>query len=162
MTAKSKTHPGVTALFPGSFNPFTMGHKSLVDRALSFCDKVIILIGFNVEKGIENKAEILRRMEEIRALYSAEPRVSVDIFSGLTGTYAVQAGVDFILRGVRNVSDFEYERNMADANRNLFGVETVILPSLPELSWISSSAVRELKHFGADVSGLTPIDPCNH
>lgn len=101
-------------------------------------------------------------MEEIRALYSEEPRVSVDIFSGLTGTYAVQAGVDFILRGVRNVSDFEYERSMADANRNLFGVETVILPSLPELSWISSSAVRELKHFGADVAGLTPIDPCNH
>lgn len=150
MTPKSEPR---VALFPGSFNPFTRGHESLVRRALTFCDRVVIAVGVNIGKDPED-AE--RNCEAIRMIFDREPRVEVTTYTGLTGELARRTGAAILLRGVRNAADFEYERNMADANRNLFGIETVILPTLPELSWISSSTARELERFGYDPHELLP------
>lgn len=150
MTPRSEAR---VALFPGSFNPFTRGHESLVRRALTFCDSVVIAVGVNIGKDPED-AE--RNCAAIRRTFATEPRVEVTSYSGLTGELAKRTGATFLLRGARNAADFEYERNMADANRNLFGIETVILPTLPELSWISSSTARELERFGYDPHELLP------
>ena len=150
MTRKSEPR---VALFPGSFNPFTRGHESLVRRALTFCDRVVIAVGVNIGKDPED-AE--RNCEAIRRVFTDDPNVDVTSYTGLTGDLARRTGATFLLRGARNAADFEYERNMADANRNLFGIETVILPTLPELSWISSSIARELSRFGHDPKELLP------
>lgn len=150
MTRKSEPR---VALFPGSFNPFTRGHESLVRRALTFCDRVVIAVGVNIGKDPED-AE--RNCEAIRHVFTDDPNVDVTSYTGLTGDLARRTGATFLLRGARNAADFEYERNMADANRNLFGIETVILPTLPELSWISSSTARELSRFGHDPKELLP------
>ena len=150
MTRKSEPR---VALFPGSFNPFTRGHESLVRRALAFCDRVVIAVGVNIGKDPED-AE--RNCANIRRVFDGNPAVEVTSYTGLTGDLAKRTGATFLLRGARNAADFEYERNMADANRNLFGIETVILPTLPELSWISSSTARELSRFGYDPTELLP------
>lgn len=152
MTPKSDVGRRI-ALFPGSFNPFTRGHESLVTRALSICDGVTIAIGINIEK---MNADTESRVRAIRDLYAGDPRIDVVTYSELTGELAKRLGCAFILRGVRNTSDFEYEMNMADTNRRLFGIETVLLPALPELAWISSSTARELERFGHDISELLP------
>lgn len=143
-----------TALFPGSFNPFTIGHKSLVDRTLQFADRIIIALGINLDK--TDQSDIEDRVNGIKAIFKNEPAVEVITYSTLTGQLAKDVKADFIVRGVRNAADFEYEMNLATANRNLFGIETVILPTLPYLSWISSSTVRELDRFGYDTSELLP------
>lgn len=150
MTPKSEPR---VALFPGSFNPFTRGHESLVRRGLTFCDRVVIAVGVNIGKDPEDAG---RNCEAIRMIFDTEPRVEVTTYTGLTGELARRTGAAILLRGARNAADFEYERNMADANRNLFGIETVILPTLPELSWISSSTARELERFGYDPHELLP------
>ena len=110
-------------------------------------------IGVNLEK---DSGDAEKRVDEIRRIFSDEPRVEVTSYSGLTGELVKSRGASFILRGVRNATDFDYETAMADANRNMFGVETVILAATPELAWISSSAMRELHHYGKDVSNLLP------
>ena len=144
-----------TALFPGSFRPFTRGHSSIVERGLRLFDRVVIALGINIDKDPEGHgaAEAVR---EIAALYAGEPRVEVISYRGLTVDAARDCGAEFLLRGVRSVKDFEYERDMADVNRKLSGVETVLLYSLPELSAVSSSVVRELERFGADTSEFLP------
>lgn len=143
-----------TILFPGSFNPFTLGHKSLVDRVLPLFDKVVIAIGHNAEK--TRNADIAQRIHDISQIYSHEPRVEVTAFSGLTVDACNSLGAQWMLRGVRSVADFEYERNLADINRRLAGVETLLLFTLPEYAAISSSVVRELQHYGRDVSEFLP------
>lgn len=153
MIPKSDAAGRRIALFPGSFNPFTRGHESLVTRALSMCDGVTIAIGINIEK---KDADTEIRVRAIRDLYAGDPRIDVVTYSELTGELAKRLGCAFILRGVRNTADFEYEMNMADTNRRLFGIETVLLPALPELAWISSSTARELERFGHNVSELLP------
>ena len=153
MIPKSDATGRRIALFPGSFNPFTRGHESLVTRALSMCDSVTIAIGINIEK---MNSDTESRVRAIRDLYAGDPRIDVVTYSELTGELAIRLGCAFILRGVRNTADFEYEMNMADTNRRLFGIETVLLPALPELAWISSSTARELERFGHDVSELLP------
>lgn len=153
MIPKSDAAGRRIALFPGSFNPFTRGHESLVTRALSMCDGVTIAIGINIEK---KDADPESRVRAIRDLYAGDPRIDVITYSELTGELAKRLGCAFILRGVRNTADFEYEMNMADVNRRLFGIETVLLPALPELAWISSSTARELERFGHDISELLP------
>lgn len=150
MTPKSEPR---VALFPGSFNPFTRGHESLVRRALTFCDRVVIAVGVNIGKDSEDTQ---RNCDAIRKTFAGDSRIEVTSYSGLTGELARRTGAAILLRGARNAADFEYERNMADANRNLFGIETVILPTLPELSWISSSTARELERFGYDPHELLP------
>ena len=142
------------ALFPGTFDPFTLGHQSLVKRVLTCADAVVIAIGINEKKQTYYTLE--QRVSAIRALYAEEPRVKVIIYSGLTVDVAQQEQASFILRGVRSVIDFEYEKAIADVNRQLTGIETLLLFTEPAYAHISSSVVRELLHFGKDVSAFLP------
>lgn len=142
------------ALFPGTFDPFTLGHQSLVERVLTCVDEVVIAIGINEKKRTYYTLE--QRVEAIRKLYADEPRVKVITYSGLTVDAAQQEGASFILRGVRSVIDFEYEKSIADVNRQLTGIETLLLFTEPAYAHISSSVVRELLHFGKDVSAFLP------
>lgn len=141
-------------LFPGSFDPFTIGHKSLVDRALPLFDRIIIAVGENDSKS--SVADVDDRIEAIARLYGDDPRVEVIAYSGLTVDACRRHQARWLLRGVRSVTDFEYERAMADVNRMLAGIETVILYSLPEYSSVSSSIVRELEKYGQDTSDFVP------
>ena len=142
------------ALFPGTFDPFTLGHQSLVKRVLTCADTVVIAIGINEKKQTYYTLE--QRVSAIRALYTEEPRVKVITYSGLTVDVAQQERASFILRGVRSVIDFEYEKAIADVNRQLTGIETLLLFTEPAYAHISSSVVRELLHFGKDVSAFLP------
>ena len=142
------------ALFPGTFDPFTLGHQSLVKRVLTCADAVVIAIGINEKKQTYYTLE--QRVSAIRALYAEEPRVKVITYSGLTVDVAQQERASFILRGVRSVIDFEYEKAIADVNRQLTGIETLLLFTEPAYAHISSSVVRELLHFGKDVSAFLP------
>ena len=142
------------ALFPGTFDPFTLGHQSLVKRVLTCADAVVIAIGINEKKQTYYTLE--QRVSAIRALYTEQPRVKVITYSGLTVDVAQQEQASFILRGVRSVIDFEYEKAIADVNRQLTGIETLLLFTEPAYAHISSSVVRELLHFGKDVSAFLP------
>ena len=142
------------AIFPGTFDPFTIGHDALVRRALILVDEIYIAIGINTEKRTMHTLE--ERIERIAALYKTEPRIHVVSYEGLTTDFAQSIGAQFIVRGVRNTIDFEYERNIADVNRMLTGIETILLISEPEYAAISSSVVRELAHFGKDISKYLP------
>lgn len=138
------------AVFPGSFDPFTIGHKSIVERALPLFDRIIVAVGYNENKISAN--DVGDRLEMIRKCFPGESRVEVTSYSGLTVDFARRTGAEFILRGVRSVADFEAERNLADVNRRISGIETILLPSLPELGYVSSSMVRELTNNGYDVT----------
>ncbi|MBQ2856938.1 MAG: pantetheine-phosphate adenylyltransferase [Bacteroidaceae bacterium] len=142
------------AIFPGSFDPFTLGHHSIVKRALVFMDEVIIGIGINEDKRCLMSVD--KRVESIRKLYADEPRVKVFPYSGLTVDFAQNQGAKIIIRGIRTVKDFEYEEGIADINRKLSGIDTVFLFSEPDFSAFSSSVVRELLHYGKDVSAFLP------
>lgn len=142
------------AIFPGSFDPFTLGHHSIVMRTLAFMDEVIIGIGFNESK--KGLLTLEKKMEGIRKVYADEPRVKVLAYSGLTVDFAREHEAEVIVRGIRSVKDFEYEEGIADINRKLSGIETVFLFTEPEYSAISSSVVRELLHYGKDVSMFLP------
>ena len=144
-----------TGIFVGSFNPFTVGHDSIVRRALPLFDRLIIgVVGDNVRKPDMPSAE--ERMQVIRDLYADEKRIEVKPYFGLTMDFAKAEGAQFIVKGVRSVSDFEYEQWQADINRRLGGIETILLYSEPELASVSSSALRELAHFGVDISEFLP------
>lgn len=143
-----------TVLFPGSFSPFTRGHASLVERALKLFDNVVIAIGYNAAK--PGSVPMEERIAAIETLYETEPRVRVIAYSGLTVDACRAEGAGWMLRGVRSVTDFEYERNLADVNRMISGIDTVILFTLPELAAVSSSVVRELEANGHDVSAFLP------
>ena len=144
-----------TGIFVGSFNPFTVGHDSNVRRALPLFDRLVIgVVGDNVHKPDMPSAE--ERMQVIRDLYADEKGIEVKPYFGLTMDFAKAEGAQFIVKGVRSVSDFEYEQWQADLNRRLGGVETILLYTEPELASVSSSALRELSHFGVDVSEFLP------
>ncbi|MCM1522131.1 MAG: pantetheine-phosphate adenylyltransferase [Muribaculaceae bacterium] len=143
-----------TILFPGSFDPFTLGHKSLVDRALPLCDRLVIAIGRNAAK--PGSVPVEERMERIKALYADEPRVEVMAYDGLTVDACGACGARWMLRGVRTVADYEYERTLATINHELSGIDTLILFTLPGLEAVSSSVVRELASYGKDVSRFLP------
>lgn len=148
-----------TALFAGSFDPFTIGHRSIVERGLELFDSIVIGIGYNENKKGEWSVE--ERVKAISDYWKDSENVSVEAFTGLTVDFAKKIGAEFLLRGVRSALDFEYERNLADTNRALAGIETVLLYSLPQLSFITSSMVRELIHNGINpeeyISGAFPI-----
>ena len=147
-----------TGIFVGSFNPFTVGHHSIVTRALPLFDQLVIgVVGDQVHKPDMPPAQ--ERMDVIKALYADEPRISVKPYYGLAIDFARQQGAQFIVKGVRSVKDFEYEREQADTNRMLSGVETILLCAEPQLANVSSSLVRELQHFGTDVSRFLPNMP---
>ena len=144
-----------TGVFVGTFDPFTIGHDSIVRRALPLFDRLVIgVVGDNVHKPGMSPAP--HRVDAIAAVYADEPRVSVKVFEGLAMDFAREEGAQFIVKGVRSVSDFEYEQWQADFNRRLGGIETILLYCEPELASVSSSAVRELSHFGVDVSQFLP------
>lgn len=142
------------AIFPGSFDPFTVGHASIVERGLPLFDEIVIGVGIN-----ENKCTLYspeERVAQIQACYAGEPRVRVVAYDDLTIDLARRCGAGFILRGLRSVKDFEYERDIANMNHRLAGIETVLLFTEPQFSSISSSVVRELIAFGKDVKDFLP------
>ena len=139
----------------GSFDPFTIGHHSIVRRALPLFDRLVIgVVGDNVNKQYLKPAE--QRLQAIRQLYANESAIDVKPYYGLAIDFAKQEGAQFIVKGVRTVSDFEYEQWQADFNRQLGGIETILLYAEPHLSSVSSSALRELSHFGVDISPFLP------
>ena len=142
------------AIFPGSFDPFTVGHHSIVMRALPLFDKIVVAIGTNAAKYAMMSES--RRVEALRELYADNEKIEVISYEGLTVDAAKMCGAKFILRGVRMIQDFEYEKNLAEVNRGISGLETVLLYTLPEFGHISSSIVRELIRYGRDVSSLLP------
>lgn len=143
------------AIFAGSFDPFTIGHKNIVDRALaSVADEIIIAIGINYEKKYMFSLE--ERLQAIRTVFQNEPRVRVETYEGLTTDYAKRVGGSFLLRGVRSVKDYEFERDMAEVNRRLTGIETVLLFTDAQYSCVSSSMVRELISYHQDVKEFLP------
>lgn len=144
-----------TALFPGSFDPFTRGHADIVRRGLQLFDHIVIAVGYNEQK--QGWIPVEERVRALRALYHDEPRISVESYSNLTVDFAKAHDIHFILRGVRTHKDFEYEMGMADVNRQLAeDIETVVLFSDPSLANISSSVVREVAHFGRDIQQWLP------
>ncbi len=148
------------AIFPGSFNPFTIGHLDIVERGLTLFDEVVIAVGKNYDKQFSSSKD--ERASMLIDLFRREPRVSVEWMDGLTIDFAHRHDAQFILRSVRSLKDYEYERDMAEANRLLsareYGkpVETVLLFARPDLAYISSSLVRELKGYGRNVDDLLP------
>jgi pantetheine-phosphate adenylyltransferase len=144
-----------TALFPGSFDPFTRGHEAVVREGLEIFDRVVIGIGSNSEK--HGLLTIGNRARLVMDLYEGEPRVEVAVYEGLTCGFCREAGIKFLLRGMRNAVDFEYERNMMTVNRMLFPeITTVLLFTPPELAAVSSSMIRELLRFGGDPTEMMP------
>ncbi len=142
------------ALFPGSFDPFTRGHESIVRRALPLFDRFVIAIGVNADKHAFMTME--QRKAWIEQVFKDDPRVEVITYSGMTVDVAKDVGAEFIVRGVRLIQDFENEKHLAEVNRDLTGIETILLYTLPEYSHISSSIVRELARYGQDVSKYLP------
>ena len=142
------------AVFPGTFDPFTLGHMSIVSRGLELLDEVVIAIGINDSKRTYFTVE--QRLEMLRDLFRDNPRIRVVSYDSLTIDLAKQWNARFILRGIRSVNDFEYEKTIADVNRKLSGVETIILVTEPELTHISSTIVRELLRFGHSVDEFVP------
>lgn len=142
------------AIFPGSFDPFTIGHYSIVQRGLTIFDEIVVGIGNNQSKKTLFSAE--KRLEIIQDAFSHEPRVKVQIYNSLTIDFAQAVNAGFILRGLRTVADFEYERTIGDTNRILSGVETVILFTEAAYAHISSTVARELISYGKDIRNFLP------
>jgi pantetheine-phosphate adenylyltransferase len=142
------------AIFPGTFDPFTIGHRSLVERALKLVDELIISIGINQHK--KSYFSLEKRQEAIVNLYKDNPKVKVMTYESSTVDFAESVDAQFILRGIRTVHDFEYEKSIADINRTLTGIETFILFTEPEHTHISSGVVRELLQFKKDISSFVP------
>ncbi|WP_321519546.1 pantetheine-phosphate adenylyltransferase [uncultured Bacteroides sp.] len=142
------------AIFPGTFDPFTIGHYSVVKRALTFMDEIVISIGINENK--KTYFPIEKRVEMIQNLYKDEPRIKVLPYNSLTIDFAQFVDAKFIVRGIRTVKDFEYEETIADVNRKLAGIETILLFTEPELTCVSSTIVRELLQYNKDISCFIP------
>ncbi len=143
-----------TAIFPGTFDPFTRGHHSVVMRALNLFDEIVIAIGVNANK--HPMFSIEERVQMLKQLYADEVRVKVVAYSGLTIDVAKEYNARFMLRGVRSVMDFEYERSMSDVNREISGLETILLFTEPIYAHISSSIVRELVSYKRNVAAFIP------
>lgn len=142
------------AIFPGTFDPFTIGHYSIVERGLSFFDEIVIGIGLNQTK--KTLFTVEKRLDLIQQAFEHEKRVKVISYNSLTVDFALSVQANFVLRGLRSVGDFEYERTIADANRKLTGIETVILFTELKYSYISSTVARELLIYGKDISVFLP------
>ncbi|MFH2143901.1 MAG: pantetheine-phosphate adenylyltransferase [Bacteroidota bacterium] len=143
------------AVFPGSFDPFTIGHESIIKRALSIFDKIIIAVGYNSNK--DGFFPLEKRMNWIKSVFIDEPRISVDKFEGLTVDYCKLNHAKYILRGIRTSSDFEYERAIAQTNKYLDNkIESVFLLTTPEFTPIHSTIVRDIFRHGGDTSKFVP------
>lgn len=146
------------AIFPGSFDPFTLGHHDIVVRGLEIFDEIIIAIGYNsAKKG--RYFEVESTVEKIRGVYKEIPAVSVLIYNDLTSTLAKQKGAKYLLRGLRNTTDFEYENGISQMNRFLNEeLETVFLITSPKYSSINSTILREVHKYGGPINDFLPYD----
>jgi len=142
------------AIFPGSFDPFTIGHYSIVKRGLELFDEIIIGVGINQAK--KTLFPIEKRLDIIKQAFEEESRITIKQYNSLTVDFAKAENASFILRGLRSVGDFEYERTTADANNKLSQIETVILFTDAQYSFISSSVVRDLIAYNKDISRFLP------
>jgi pantetheine-phosphate adenylyltransferase len=146
------------AIFPGSFDPFTKGHEDIVLRSLSFFDEVIVAIGFNSSKN-KRYFEIDFMVEKINATFHETPQVTVLVYNELTATLADKVGANFLLRGLRNTTDFEYENSISQVNRHLNNkLETVFLITSPIFSSVNSTIIREVHRYGGDVQEFLPYE----
>ena len=146
------------AFFPGSFDPFTNGHADIVQRGLKLFDEIVIGIGTNSAK--KRYFDLAFIEKSIRVTFQDEARVRIVYYDNLTAQVATEQGAQFILRGLRNTTDFEYENTISQVNRKLAsGLETVFLITSPEYAPISSTIVRELHKYGADISPYLPFPP---
>ena len=144
------------ALFPGSFDPFTKGHEDIVLRGLRLFDEIIIAIGYNREKSARY-FPIERMIKYIQATFADYPAITVVTYAELTAEFARRNGANYLLRGIRNTTDFEYENSISQINRKLFrDLESVFLITSPQFAWISSSIIREVHGYGGDVSEFLP------
>ncbi|MDT0556833.1 pantetheine-phosphate adenylyltransferase [Patiriisocius hiemis] len=142
------------AIFPGSFDPFTLGHKDIIERALPLFDEIIIAIGSNAAKKYMWSLE--ERKERIEKTFSNHDAVLVKTYTGLTARFCKKENAQFILRGLRNSQDFTYEQTIAQANQKVNGVDSIFIISSPEFSYISSSIVRDIARNNGDYSSLVP------
>lgn len=143
------------AIFPGSFDPFTLGHEALVNRGLSLFDKIIIAVGYNAAKG--GFFSLDARVAMIRKVFAGNPNVEVDCYEGLTIDYCERKGIYFLIRGLRTSADFEFERTVAQVNRAMDGkIETVFLLTAPEHSFVNSTVIRDILIHKGDASSLVP------
>ena len=143
------------AIFPGSFDPFTIGHESIVRRAISMFDKIYIMIGFNANK--KSFFPIEKRMKWINQVFEDEPTVEVRLHEGLTVDFCKEVGAKYILRGIRTSSDFEYERAIAQVNKKMHPeIESVFLLTLPEHTPVNASIIRDIVSHGGDASMFLP------
>ena len=144
----------MVGVFVGSFDPYTIGHDNILRRALPLFDKIVIGVGVNVNK--QNMLSAEERVRAIAEIYADELSVEVRQYTDLTCDFARREGASYIIKGVRSVKDFEYEREQADILRQISGVDTMLFFSEPHLQSVSSSAVRELKRFGKDITAYLP------
>jgi pantetheine-phosphate adenylyltransferase len=146
-----------TAIFPGSFDPFTVGHESIVMRALPLFDKIIIAIGHNINK--EYYFSLEKRAEWIKKIFKGNSKVEIKTYKGLTVDFCKQVNARYILRGLRTSSDFEYERAVGQMNKAMYPeIETVFLLTMPQHTAINSTIVRDIIRYGGDASLFLPKD----
>ncbi|MBS1680714.1 MAG: pantetheine-phosphate adenylyltransferase [Bacteroidetes bacterium] len=144
------------ALFPGSFDPFTKGHEDIVLRGLKLFDEIIISIGYNSGKS-QRYFPIETMITKIRETFKSYPQIRVETYAELTASYAQKNGAKYLLRGLRNTTDFEYENSIAQVNRHLNNeLESVFLITSPQFASISSSIIREVHRYRGDVSDFLP------
>ncbi len=143
------------AVFPGSFDPFTIGHEAIVRRSLSLFDEIIIAVGANALK--KSFYSLETRKEMIAKVFHNEPRIKVDHYEGLTVDYCRARGAGFVLRGLRTAADFEFERAIGQVNKAIApGIESIFLLTVPEHSFINSTIVRDIIRSGGDASKFVP------
>lgn len=143
------------AVFPGTFDPFTVGHESIVNRSLNLFDKIYIAIGYNAKK--DALFTLDQRIDFIKQVFSDNSKIEVTHFEGLTIDFCKQLGANYILRGLRTAADFEYERAIAQVNKAMHeGIETVFLLTMPEHTPVNSSIVRDILRHGGDASKFIP------
>ncbi len=137
-------------LFPGSFNPFTIGHKNIVDRACQMFDKVVIAVGVNSEKHSDTESSA-SLVDSIKKIYNGNSKVEVISYNTLTAQVVKEMGIDFIIRGIRNSADLDYENEITRVNYTVFGVETLYMLADPKLKEVSSTIARELHKYGVKI-----------
>lgn len=142
------------AVFPGSFDPITLGHVDIIKRALPLFDEIIVAIGSNASKKYMYSLE--ERIRCIKNAFNGNLKISVTSYEGLTANFCKQEKAQFILRGLRNATDFSYEQSIAQANNKVNGVDSIFLIASPEYAYISSSIVRDIARNGGDINPLIP------
>lgn len=143
------------AIFPGSFDPFTIGHESIVKRAVPLFDNIIIMIGYNANK--KSFFPVEKRLKWINQVFKDQPKIEVRVYEGLTVDFCKEVGARYILRGIRTSSDFEYERAIAQVNKKMHPeIETVFLLTLPEHTPVNATIIRDIVFHGGDASMFLP------